>query len=84
MTDDTPAPDAPDDGTDESGGPAADERTTDPVATEAETADEADARYGAITTAAGELILYDRDNPEAWLQSDFAVEVGDADGRQRA
>lgn len=33
-------------------------------------------RYAAIETGDGETMIYDRDNPEAWLQSDYAVEVG--------
>jgi hypothetical protein len=35
-----------------------------------------DERYAAIETGDGETMIYDRDNPEAWLQSDYAVEVG--------
>lgn len=39
---------------------------------------EADEQYGAFTTDDGETIVYDRANAEAWIQSDYAVEVGGA------
>ncbi len=29
--------------------------------------------YGAFRTGEGELVVYERDNPDAWLQSDGAV-----------
>ena len=32
-------------------------------------------RYGAIETAEGDLVIYDRDEDTAWLQSDHAVDV---------
>lgn len=35
-----------------------------------------DERYAAIETGGGETMIYDRDNPEAWLQSNYAIEVG--------
>jgi len=44
-----------------------------------ETADaqiDADEQYGAFTTGGGETIVYDRTNSAAWIQSDYAVEVG--------
>ena len=34
-----------------------------------------DARYAALDLAGGETVIYDRDNPLAWLQSDGAVRV---------
>ena len=34
-------------------------------------------RYGIFETGDGGHVLYDRDNAEAWLQSDYTVEVGD-------
>lgn len=37
---------------------------------------DADDRYGAFTTGDGDVVVYDTDNPNAWLQSDYAVEVG--------
>jgi len=40
------------------------ERTTD------------DERYAAIETGDGETMIYDRDNPDAWLQSNYALDVG--------
>jgi hypothetical protein len=35
--------------------------------------DQDTARYGAIETSEGETIIYDREQPTAWLQSDYAV-----------
>ena len=43
-----------------------------------------DERYGAFTTGDGDVVVYDTDNPEAWLQSDYAVEVGPASERTSA
>lgn len=43
------------------------------------TADDAlddDEQFGAFTTDDGETIVYDRTNTEAWIQSDYAVDVG--------
>lgn len=37
-----------------------------------------DERYGAFETGDGGLVVYDRDEPTAWIQSDYAVDV---DGR---
>jgi hypothetical protein len=36
-----------------------------------------DERYGAIKTGDGDVVIYDRDNETAWLQSDTAVAVGE-------
>lgn len=36
-----------------------------------------DERYGAIETGDGDVVIYDRDNETAWLQSDTAVAVGE-------
>ncbi|WP_444542727.1 DUF7331 family protein [Halomicrobium urmianum] len=36
----------------------------------------ADDQYGAFTTGGGDTIVYDRRNPEAWIQSDYSVSVG--------
>lgn len=30
--------------------------------------------YGTLDTSDGELIIYDRTNPEAWIQSDTYVD----------
>lgn len=35
-------------------------------------------KYGSFVTGEGNFVVYDRENPEAWVQSDYAVEVGDA------
>ncbi len=43
----------------------------------------ADDQYGAFTTGGGDTIVYDRRNPEAWIQSDYAVSVGQ-DGEAQA
>ena len=40
--------------------------------------------YGAFTTGGGDVVVYDTENPEAWLQSDYAVEVGPASERTSA
>jgi hypothetical protein len=36
-----------------------------------------DERYGAIETGDGDVVIYDRDNQTAWLQSDTAVSVAE-------
>ncbi|MFW6018130.1 MAG: DUF7331 family protein [Halapricum sp.] len=46
--------------------------TTDKPVTDTD----ADGRYAAIETGSGETVIYDRDNPDAWVQSDYAVEMG--------
>jgi hypothetical protein len=43
-----------------------------------------DEQYGAFTTGGGDVVVYDTENPEAWLQSDYAVEVGPASERTSA
>lgn len=35
-----------------------------------------DERYAAIDIGDGETMIYDRNNPDAWLQSNYAIEVG--------
>lgn len=35
-----------------------------------------DAQYGFFKTDDGETVLYDRNNPKAWIQSTFSVAVG--------
>ncbi|SFR98290.1 hypothetical protein SAMN05216559_2007 [Halomicrobium zhouii] len=35
-----------------------------------------DAQYGFFKTDDGDTVLYDRNNPEAWIQSTFSVAVG--------
>ena len=37
----------------------------------------ADEQFGAFTTDDGDTIVYDRTNSAAWIQSDYAVEVGE-------
>ena len=32
-------------------------------------------RYGAIETGNGDLVIYDREETSAWLQSDHTVEL---------
>lgn len=32
-------------------------------------------RYGVILTGGGETYIYDREQPDAWIQSDHVVEV---------
>jgi hypothetical protein len=38
---------------------------------------EQDPKYGSFETADGQTALYDRDEPNAWLQSDATVPVRD-------
>ena len=33
-------------------------------------------RYAHLSLDGGGVVIYDRRDPETWLQSDFAVEVG--------
>ena len=50
---------------------------TDEPALEAEpTDDEQDPRYAAIETGGGETMIYDRENPDAWVSSAYTVEIG--------
>ena len=35
-----------------------------------------DAKYGFFKTDDGGTVVYDRNNPKAWIQSTFAVAVG--------
>lgn len=49
---------------------------TDDQALEAETEDEQQPRYAAIETGEGETMIYDRENPDAWVQSSYNVEIG--------
>jgi hypothetical protein len=32
-------------------------------------------RYAALETGDGEVVIYDREEPSAWLQSDHTVEL---------
>jgi hypothetical protein len=34
-----------------------------------------DGRYGSIETRDGEVVVYDRQDSTAWLQSDYTLEV---------
>lgn len=45
---------------------------------------QADERYGAFTTGDGDVVVYDTDNPDCWIQSDYAVEVGPPSERTSA
>jgi len=33
-------------------------------------------RYGEITVDGGEVMIYDRENEDAWFQSDSAIQLG--------
>lgn len=47
-----------------------------PVKTMEETTEiETRERYGAIETGDGDLVIYDREETSAWLQSDHTVEL---------
>lgn len=37
---------------------------------------EQDPRYAAIETGSGETMIYDRENPDAWVASSYTVEIG--------
>ncbi|ACV46499.1 MULTISPECIES: DUF7331 family protein [Halomicrobium] len=52
--------------------------TESDTSSDATTDDEpsADEQFGAFTTDDGDTIVYDRTNSAAWIQSDYAVEVG--------
>jgi hypothetical protein len=50
----------------------------------AENESSADEQYGAFTTGDGDVVVYDTDNPECWIQSDYAVEIGSTPGRTSA
>ena len=39
--------------------------------------DAPDSRYADLTLDAGEYVVYDRQNPQAWLQSSVAVTLDD-------
>jgi hypothetical protein len=49
---------------------------TDDAATEPKPDGEQDERYAAIETGAGETMIYDRENPDAWVQSSYTLEFG--------
>ncbi|MFB6310001.1 MAG: hypothetical protein ABEH64_02335 [Salinirussus sp.] len=46
---------------------------TPPTKAPEETTD-GDGRYGSIETRDGETIIYDRETPDAWVQSDLLLE----------
>jgi len=50
----------------------------------AETDSSAAQQYGAFTTGDGDVVVYDTENPESWIQSDYAVEVGGVSERTSA
>jgi hypothetical protein len=33
-------------------------------------------KYGTFVTGDGNFVVYDRENPDAWIQSDYALDVG--------
>jgi len=56
---------------------ASDGLTTPERQMESQTDTADDERYGAIETGDGDVVIYDRDNQTAWLQSDTAVSVAE-------
>jgi len=34
-------------------------------------------RYGAIRIEDGSVVVYDRDDEDAWIRSDYSVEIGE-------
>ena len=32
-------------------------------------------KYGTFVTGNGDFVVYDRENPDAWVQSDYALDV---------
>jgi hypothetical protein len=45
---------------------------------------EADDRYGAFETGNGDLVVYDRENPEAWVQASNAIALGNRENEPTA
>ncbi|MGB9952062.1 MULTISPECIES: hypothetical protein [Haloarcula] len=45
---------------------------------------DSDEQYGSFTTGGGDVVVYDTENPTAWLQSSYAVQVGCASERKSA
>lgn len=45
---------------------------------------EADEQYGTFTTGDGDVVVYDTENPAAWLQSNYTVPVGASSERTEA
>lgn len=35
---------------------------------------EAEQRYGVLETGEGDVVIYDREQPSAWLQSDVTID----------
>lgn len=42
---------------------------------EPQTDSETEPRYATLETGDGDLIIYDREHPSAWLQSDHTAEI---------
>jgi hypothetical protein len=36
---------------------------------------ETDERYAALETGDGDVVIYDREEPSAWLQSDYTIDL---------
>ena len=51
------------------------DRPTDATLDRPESALDSD-RYAHLSLDGGEVVIYDRNEPETWLQSDYHVEVG--------
>lgn len=50
-----------------------DRTTMEPASSDTNDSDE---QYGSFTTGGGDVVVYDTDNPTAWLQSSYAVQIG--------
>jgi hypothetical protein len=45
------------------------------MTTTQDTDPESDERYAALETGDGDVVIYDREEPSAWLQSDHTVDL---------
>jgi len=50
-------------------------RETETMSEQMETLDDSESRYATITLGSEDVLLYDREQPDAWLQSDYTVEL---------
>lgn len=50
--------------------------TDDPALETESDDDEQNPRYAAIETGGGETMIYDRQNPDAWVESSYTIDIG--------
>jgi hypothetical protein len=56
--------------------PSESDELPEPTTEEPPRAARDDERYAHLSLGDGEVVIYDREDPDTWLQSDFAVEIG--------